>query len=87
MERMARQEREPVLSLRPKLEKNGTLDRIASHIQTSKTLQFLFDNADKSAAANFASYLLQPLITIPLQVIMKRLLFVKFSTFAPEPAA
>ncbi len=51
VERMARQEREPVLSLRPKLQKNGTLDRIASHIQTSKTLQFLFDNAEKSAAA------------------------------------
>ena len=49
VERMARQEREPVLSLRPKLEKNGTLGRIASHIQTSKTLQFLFDQAEKVA--------------------------------------
>jgi len=51
VERLARQEREPVLSLRPKLEKNGTLSRIASHIQTSKTLQYLFDNAEKTAAA------------------------------------
>ncbi len=51
VERLARQEREPVLSLRPKLEKNGTLGRIASHIQTSKTLQFLFDNAEKTLAS------------------------------------
>lgn len=51
VERMARQEREPVLSLRPKLEKNGTLGRIASHIQTEKTLQFLFEHAEKTADA------------------------------------
>ncbi len=49
VERLARQRREPVLVLRPKLEKDGTLDRIASHIQTEKTLQFLFDNAEKTA--------------------------------------
>jgi trigger factor len=51
VERLARQQREPVLSLRPKLEKDGTMGRIASHIQTSKTLQFLFDNAEKTLAA------------------------------------
>ena len=51
VERMARQQREPVLALRPKLEKNGTLNNIASQIQTGKTLQFLFDNAEKTHAA------------------------------------
>ena len=51
VERLARQQREPVLSLRPKLEKNGGLGRIANQIQTGKTLQFLFDHAEKSAAA------------------------------------
>jgi hypothetical protein len=37
--------------LRPKLEKDGTLGRIASHIQTEKTLAFLFDHATKVAVA------------------------------------
>jgi trigger factor len=48
VERLARQERQPVVALRPKLEKDGTLNRIASHIQTEKTLSFLFDNASKT---------------------------------------
>ena len=47
VERLARQRREPVLALRPKLEEDGTVGRIASHIQTQKTLQFLFDQAEK----------------------------------------
>jgi trigger factor len=47
VERLARQQRQPVIALRPKLEKDGTLSRIASHIQTEKTLTFLFDNANK----------------------------------------
>jgi trigger factor len=47
VERLARQQRQPVVALRPKLEKDGTLGRIASHIQTEKTLAFLFDNARK----------------------------------------
>jgi trigger factor len=51
VERLARQQRQPVVALRPKLEKDGTLGRIASHIQTEKTLAFLFDNANKVAAA------------------------------------
>jgi hypothetical protein len=34
---------------RAKLDKDGTLARIASHIQTEKTLQFLFDQAQKQA--------------------------------------
>jgi trigger factor len=50
VERLARQQRQPVVALRPKLEKDGTLGRIASHIQTEKTLAFLFDHARKVAA-------------------------------------
>lgn len=49
VERIARQEREPVPATRKKLAENGTLDRIASHIQTEKTLNFLFDKALKTA--------------------------------------
>jgi len=50
VERLARQEREPIASLRRKLAENGTLDRIASHIQTEKTLNLLFEHATKTAA-------------------------------------
>jgi trigger factor len=49
VERIARQERQPVVALRPKLEKDGTLNRIASHIQTEKTLSFLFEHSQKTA--------------------------------------
>ena len=49
VERLARQQREPFAALRLKLEKNGTLGRIASHIQTEKTLSFLFEHAQKTA--------------------------------------
>jgi len=48
VERIARQEREVVAVTRKKLLENGTLDRIASHIQTEKTLNFLFENAVKT---------------------------------------
>jgi trigger factor len=48
VDRIARQEREPVASLRKKLVANGTLDRIASHIATEKTLNFLFEHAVKT---------------------------------------
>ncbi len=48
VERLARQQRQPVVALRPKLAKDGTLDRIASHIQTEKTLGLLFEHANKS---------------------------------------
>jgi len=34
--------------LRLKLEKNGALGRLASHIQTEKTLSFLFEHAQKT---------------------------------------
>jgi len=48
VDRIARQEREPVVTLRKKLAANGTLDRIASHIATEKTLNFLFEHAVKT---------------------------------------
>lgn len=47
VQRIARQEREAVMVARARLEKDGTLGRIAGHIQTEKTLQFLFDQASK----------------------------------------
>jgi len=45
---MAQQNREPVPALRRKLTEDGTLDRLASHIQTEKTLNFLFEKAVKT---------------------------------------
>jgi trigger factor len=45
--RIAQQNREPVPTVRKKLSEDGSLDRIASHIQTEKTLNFLFDKATK----------------------------------------
>lgn len=47
--RIAQQNREPVPAVRKRLSEDGTLDRIASHIQTEKTLNFLFDKATKVA--------------------------------------
>lgn len=47
--RLSRQEREPVPVVRARLEKEGTLDRIRGHIQTEKTMQFLFEQAAKQA--------------------------------------
>jgi trigger factor len=49
VERLARQQREPVAALQMKFEKDGTLGRIANHIQTEKTLNFLFEHARKTA--------------------------------------
>lgn len=49
VERLARQQREPVAAVQIKFEKDGTLGRIASRIQTDKTLNFLFEHARKSA--------------------------------------
>ncbi len=48
VERHARQSREPIAAVQMKFEKDGTLDRIASHIQTEKTLNFLFEHARKT---------------------------------------
>lgn len=49
LQRIARQEREPVAAVRMRLEKDGTLRRIAGRIRTEKTLSFLFDKARKEA--------------------------------------
>ncbi|HUS07358.1 MAG TPA: trigger factor [Bryobacteraceae bacterium] len=49
VQRIAKSEREPVAALRMRLEKDGTLGRIASRIRTDKTLNFLFENARKVA--------------------------------------
>ncbi len=49
MERIARENREPLVTVRKRLGEDGTMDRIASHIQTEKTLNFLFENATKTA--------------------------------------
>ncbi len=46
---IARQQREPVAAVQMRFEKDGTLGRIASHIQTDKTLNFLFEHARKTA--------------------------------------
>jgi len=48
VERIARQNREPLATVRKKLLEDGTMDRIASHIQTEKTLNFLFEKATKT---------------------------------------
>jgi trigger factor len=49
VQRIARQEREAVAVTRARLDKDGTLGRISGSIQTEKTLQFLFDQAQKQA--------------------------------------
>jgi trigger factor len=48
VDRIARQQREPFAAVRLRFEKDGTLGRIASHIQTEKTLSFLFEHAGKT---------------------------------------
>jgi trigger factor len=49
VERIAKQNREPIAAAHMRLEKDGTLGRIANHIQTEKTLSFLFEHARKTA--------------------------------------
>jgi trigger factor len=49
VERIAKQQREPVAAVKFRMEKDGTLNRIASQIQTEKTLGWLFDHARKVA--------------------------------------
>jgi trigger factor len=51
VDRVARQQKEPVAAVHMKFEKDGTLGRIASHIQTEKTLKFLFEQARKTVEA------------------------------------
>jgi trigger factor len=47
--RIARQQREALAVTRAKLQKEGALARIAGHLRTDKTLNFLFDQARKEA--------------------------------------
>lgn len=47
VQRIAQKEREAVAVARARLDKDGTLERIAGGIQTEKTLQFLFDQSSK----------------------------------------
>jgi trigger factor len=49
VQRIAKQQREPVAATRKKLEKDGILGRIAHQIRTNKTLNFLFEQARKEA--------------------------------------
>lgn len=51
LQRISRQQREPVAAVRMKLQKDGTLNRIANRIRTEKTLGFLFEHAVKEAPA------------------------------------
>lgn len=51
VQRLARQQREPVAAVRMKLEKDGSLSRIANRIRTEKVLSFLFEHAVKQAPA------------------------------------
>jgi trigger factor len=48
IERIARERREPLAAVRKKLNDDGTSGRIASHIQTEKTLNLLFEHATKT---------------------------------------
>ncbi len=49
VQRIARQEREPVAAVRKKLQESGDLGRIANRIRREKTLSFLFEHARKVA--------------------------------------
>ena len=50
VQRIAKQEKEPVAATRKKLEKEGIINRIAYRIRSEKTLSFLFEHARKEAA-------------------------------------
>ena len=54
VQRIAKQRREAVAVVRPQLEKDGTIRRIAGHIRTEKTLNMLFEQARKEAPAEEA---------------------------------
>jgi trigger factor len=49
VEKAARQQRKPVAAVHMEFEKDGTLDRIANHLRTEKTLNHLFEHARKTA--------------------------------------
>jgi trigger factor len=48
IERVARERRQPLAAVRKTLTEDGTAGRMASHIQTEKTLNFLFEHATKT---------------------------------------
>jgi trigger factor len=50
VQKIARQAREAVAVTRARLQKDGSISRIAGHIRTDKTLNFLFEQARKEAA-------------------------------------
>jgi trigger factor len=49
VEKIARQRKEPLAAAQRRLEKDGTIGRIANHIRTENTLKFLFERARKTA--------------------------------------
>ena len=49
VQRIARSEREAVAMTRARLEKEGLLERISDHIQTEKTIHYLFEQSEKQA--------------------------------------
>jgi len=49
VQRLAKQEREPVAATRKKLEKEGLISRIAYQIRSNKVMNFLFEHARKEA--------------------------------------
>ncbi len=49
VQRIAKQQREPVAAVRKKLQKDGVLGRIAYQIRSNKTMNFLFEHARKEA--------------------------------------
>jgi trigger factor len=49
VQRIAKQQREPVAAVRKKLQKDGVLSRIAYQIRSNKTMNFLFEHARKVA--------------------------------------
>jgi trigger factor len=51
VQKIAKQAREPVAATRKRLEKDGTIGRIAYHIRSEKVVNFLFEQARKEAGA------------------------------------
>lgn len=51
--RLARERQEPLPVARPKMEKDGTIERLAHRIEVEKTLQFLFDQSNKLPPAEY----------------------------------
>jgi trigger factor len=55
VQKIARQQREAVAVTRAKLEKEGAIARIAGHIRTDKTLNYLFEQSRKEAPKEIES--------------------------------